>query len=161
MQKFFLKFSGLALLALIFTLTSCGDDTDPIINPPLGPEIRFVSEAGFLSSDAQILPGEVFKVKLTGTSGDSELKTLTITEDGSTLSSGSGAEDRISAIIDTNSGDDVTNNPLLVAGTSTGGTTWEVTIVGHKELVERTYTFTLADSDGNTDAVFFEYQRIW
>lgn len=153
MQKFFLKFTGLSLLAFIFVLSSCNPDDDPIINPPLGPEIRFSSEAGFLSSDAQLLPGETFKVKLIGTQGDNALKTLTIAEDGTTLSSGSDPEDRVTTIIDTNTGDNVTNNPLLILGTSTGGTTWEVTIVGHKELVENTYTFTLADSEGNTDAV--------
>ena len=153
MQKFFLKFTGLALLGLIFTLTSCGDDENPIINPPLGPEIRFVSEAGFLSSDAQLLPGETFRVKITGTQGDSPLKDLTIREDGAILPSGSDPEDRVTSIIDTNTGDDVTNNPSLIVGASTGGTTWEVTIIAHKVLEEHSYEFTLNDADGNTDVI--------
>lgn len=153
MQKLFLKFSGLFLLGFIFVVFSCTPDDDPIINPPLGPEIRFVSEAGFLSSDAEILPGQTFRVKITGIQGDSPLKSLTISENGITLSSGSDPEDRVTSIIDTNTGTDVTNNPLLIVGASTSGTTWEITIVGHKELVENAYEFTLADSDGNSDVI--------
>lgn len=153
MQKFFLKFTGLALLGLFFTLSSCTDDNNPIINPPLGPEIRFVSEAGFLSSDAQLLPGETFRVKIMATQGDNPLKDLTVREDGVVLSSGSDPEDRITTIIDTNTGDNVTNNPLLVIGTSTGGTTWEITIVAHKVLEEHSYEFTINDSEGNTDVI--------
>lgn len=153
MQKFFLKFTGFALLSLVFIISSCTNDDDPIINPPLGPEIRFVSEAGFLSTDAQILPGDTFKVKVTGIQGDSPLKDLTIREDGTVLPSGSQQDDRVISIIDTNTGDDVTNNPLLVVGASTGGTTWEITIIGHKVLEEHAYEFTLNDSDGNSDAI--------
>lgn len=153
MQKFFLKFTGLALLGLFFTISSCTDDNNPIINPPLGPEIRFVSEAGFLSSDAQLLPDETFRVKISATQGDNPLKDLTIREDGVTLPSGNDPDDRVISIIDTNTGDDVTNNPLLVLGTSTGGTTWEITIVAHKVLEEHSYEFTINDSDGNTDVI--------
>ena len=149
MQKFILRFAGLALLTLIFT-TSCTDDPT-VPGGDLGPEIRFVSGSDLISTDVELLPGEVFKVQVSGVAGDSPIQSLTIREDGSTLSAGASGRVRSISV----DGAAITaNNPLLIVGDpKTDGGVWEIELVAHTDLEERNYEFILADENANIDAV--------
>lgn len=133
----------LGFIALTLLPTSCSEDgtIDPGGNP-LGPEIRLLSDVGFISSATQVSPGEAFKVKLNAVAGDADLKSLTIKENGTNV-----PLQRLSIVVD---GTDVTNNPLLITGSYASGATWEITIESPVDAAVRTYEFTVADNDNET-----------
>ncbi|MCI5081141.1 MAG: hypothetical protein MRY78_05590 [Saprospiraceae bacterium] len=151
MQKFLLNFAVIALALSTAFLTSCTDDEDPMGGTnDLPPLVRFETEAGFLSGDADLIVGESFSVKVNAQIGDAQLKTISVAQDGST----SALNGRLS-IIKPDGGTD-TNNPLLIIGTAKDGATYEITIApdGTEEVgTTRTYTFTVADENDLTDEV--------
>ena len=139
MQKFFYQFAGLALLLGLFVTTSCDPTEPPVV---LGPEAEFVSESGYLDTDADLQAGEVFNVKVKFSVGDSQLKSVSILEDGSPL-----ATDKF--II--NNGALTSNNPFLLLGADKDGATYEFAITAHDVVGDITsYTFEVTDDAGKT-----------
>ena len=153
MKKFFQQFAGLGLLVALLIAVGCGEEpTTP--DTPLGPEARFIIEQGYISSSTTLSPGVVFKVKLSASAGDNNLKSLTIRSNGSTL--GIGTDQPLKSIkVD---GNDVTNNPLLITSAYGSGATWEIEIEAQKDLGTKTYEFVVADEKGLTDAVTLDIE---
>jgi hypothetical protein len=146
MKRIFMPWAFMGLIAIALFSTSC--ETDGTIDPgtnPLGPEIRLLSDVGFISTDSQVSPGETFKVKVNAVAGDADLNTLTITEAGSNV-----PLDRLTISVD---GTEITNNPLLITAGFASGATWEISIESPVDAAVRTYQFTVADKDGETASV--------
>jgi hypothetical protein len=146
MKRILFPLTLLSLFAVNFLVTSCQTDgtEDPGGNA-VPPEIRLVSEAGFISTDSQVSPGETFKVKINAVAGDADLKSLTVKENGANVPSG-----RMTILLD---GTDVTNNPLLIVDAYSSGATWEISIDAPVDAAVRTYDFTVADDDNLTATV--------
>lgn len=142
MQKWFLKLAALSLAATAMIWTGCGDD--PIITNPLGPDVRFVVESGYLDSDADVIKGEVFKVKVNALTGDGKLKSVQILEGSDKL-----GNDRF----DINGGAITSNNPFLITGADQDGATFEIAIVSKTEETSTTYTFEVTDENNLQDEV--------
>lgn len=143
MQKFFYQFAGMALLLGLFITTSCGDPVEPPV--VLGPEAEFVSEVGFLNSDAELQAGEVFNVKVNFLIGDNQLKSVSILEDGSGL-----ATDKFTI----DNGALISNNPFLILGADKDGKTYEFGITAHDVIGDiTTYTFEVTDDADKTAEV--------
>lgn len=145
MQKFALKLAGLGLVMAVFFFSSCGDD--PVVVNPLGPDIQFVGDPGFLNADSDVIINEGFSVKVRLSKGDALLQTLEISEGSSKL-----ATNRFTI----NSGVITSNNPLLITGADKDGVTYTIDITpsGTEAVGDiTTYTFTTADESGETDAV--------
>lgn len=138
MRNLLLRFSALALSATVLLFSSCTED-NPIIDNPLGPEISFESGVDVISSDAELIVGTPFTVRLLVQDGDNLLQALRIEENGSllsfnNLSFGSGL---------------TANNPLLIPASDQQGATYEVTITpSRNEEGIYDYSFLLSD-DGN------------
>jgi hypothetical protein len=151
MQKFLLNFAVFALALSTVFLTSCGGDEDPIGGTDdLPPLVRFETEAGFLNGDADVIVGESFSVRVNLQTGDAQLKTITVAQDGST----SPLSGRL-AIVKPDGGSD-TNNPLLILAAAKDGGTYDFTISpdGTEEVgTVRAYTFTVEDDNGLMDAI--------
>jgi hypothetical protein len=151
MQKFLLNFAVFALTLSTVFLTSCGDDEDPTGGTnDLPPLARFETEAGFLTGDADVIVGESFSVRVNLQTGDAQLKTITVAQDGSTAP----LSGRL-AIVKPDGGSD-TNNPLLILADAKDGGTYDFTISpdGTEEVgTVREYTFTVEDDNGLTDAI--------
>lgn len=132
-----LKLSSLFVLMII--LTGCPDDP---VDPTLSPSVSFVTETDFLDADANVANGgDVFKVKLSAVSGTAALKTLTVFEDGTKLST-----DRFDV-----NGDPAAANPLLVLGDDTNSFTWTVSVTAH-DAGTVNYEFVVEDEGGLSDA---------
>lgn len=141
MKKISSLFLALAAVMTITLFTSCDPE---VVTPEVGPEISFVSEAGFLSTDAELQAGESFFVKLDMLAGDSQLKALTVTAGGSNVDfndftvNGSGAS----------------ANPIGLFGTDKDGATYELGFTAPANVGDVvTYTFTLQDDIDKTSAV--------
>ncbi|MCB0569216.1 MAG: hypothetical protein KDC66_05615 [Phaeodactylibacter sp.] len=152
MTKLLLKLSGLAFALTLLIATGCTDDTtDPIVT--LGPEITLLSDAGFISTDADLMIGETFSVKVKADKGDNQLKALSFAVDG-TQPKGTDLDNYITKI--TSGGSDVTaQNPLLIVGASKDGATWEIDMVPFGQQLDETvtYTFTVEDDAGEKASV--------
>lgn len=147
MTKLLLKLSGLVLALTFLISTGCNPEDDtPIIT--LGPDLFFVADPGFLTTDAELNVGETFKVKLRADRGDNDLRTLSFTFDGINPQ-GADLANYIKAI--SAGGSSLTaNNPLLIVGAATGGTTFELEIFPFGQVLNETvtYSFTVEDVDG-------------
>ncbi len=142
MKKFFYQFAGMALLLGSFLITSCDPDPVPTV---LGPEAELVSEIDFLNADAELQAGEVFNVKVSFLTGDSQLKSVSILEDGTAL-----ATDKF----EINSGALTSNNPFLILGADKDGATYEFQITAHDVIGDiTTYTFEVTDEKDKTAEV--------
>ncbi len=144
MQKLFLQFAGLALFFTFVLASGCTEDpTTP--TDPLDPIISFSSEAGFLSTDADLQAGETFFVKVNVSTGDNPLQTITLNENGAKLST-----DRFTI----NNGAITSNNPFLITGTDKDGATFEFSITPSLVVGDvTTYSFLVTDEAGETDEV--------
>nr|MBP6695936.1 hypothetical protein [Saprospiraceae bacterium] len=74
--SFSLKFLTFAIIGMLF-FTSCTDETTE------GAVVSFEAGAGYLTGDAEVVPGGTFTVNLKALKGDKEMKTLTINEESS------------------------------------------------------------------------------
>jgi len=145
MQNFVLKLAGLGLIMTVLFFTSCGDD--PVVTNPLGPDIQFVSDPAFLSSDADVIIGTPFSVKIRLSKGDAQLTSLEVKEGTTKL-----ATSRYTI----NGGAIVTNNPLLITGVDKDGVTYDINILpaATQTVGDITiYSFSVSDSNGATDLV--------
>lgn len=131
------------MVALFFS--SCGDD--PIVVDPLGPEITFVTDPGFLSADSEVMLGESFSVKVRLSKGDAQLNTLSINE---------GSDKLATSRFTINSGAVTSNNPLLIVGADKDGVTYSIDIAPSATAAIGdfiTYSFIVADEGNETDLV--------
>lgn len=145
MKNFVLKLTGLGLVMVALFFSSCGDD--PIVVDPLGPEISFVADPGFLSADSEVMLGETFSVKVRLSKGDAQLNTLSINE---------GSDKLATSRFTVNSGAVTSNNPLLIVGADKDGVTYSIDIAPSATAVIGdfiTYSFTVADDSNETDLV--------
>ncbi len=149
MKKLLFKVLFLLFLSMAF-LTSCTEDTTTGGGggTPIPPLASLVAETDFISSNAEVDAGAIFKVKLRLQTGSSDLKSVKILEDGVNL-----ATTRFSV----NGGAITSNNPLLITGTSKTGATYEIAIEAHDGFkVTKRYTFEVTDDNNLTDAVFVD-----
>lgn len=152
MTKLLLKLSGLAFALTLLIATGCTDDPEePIVT--LGPEITLLADAGFISTDADLLIGETFSVKVQADKGDNQLKALSFEVDG-VQPKGTDLDNFVTKI--TSGGADVTpQNPLLIVGAAKDGATWEFDLVPFGQQLNETvtYTFTVEDDAGEKASV--------
>lgn len=142
MQKWFFQFAGLSLALTIILASGCTDD--PIVEPSLGPDVRFVTETDYLSGDADVVRGEFFQVKVTVDKGDGKLKSFTIYE---------GSDKLATARFDINNGAITSNNPFLITGVDQDGATYEFKIASLDTEAATTYTFEATDENNLQDEV--------
>lgn len=90
--------------------------------------------------NATVEPLSTFKVKLSANSGTSNLKSVSIKEDGTLI-----GFERITV-----SGVGANANPILLFSPDTEGFTWEVEIEAHADESIKDYTFEIADELGQT-----------
>jgi len=134
----------LLLAGLILSLPSCTEDEDPMIDPSLGPSVSLIADTGFLTGDATLSGGEVFKVRLQAFTGDSPLNTISVRENGTAISH------TLDRILFNGADDDA--NPKLLFGADKDGFTWDIEVTAQADGVS-TYEFIVTDEAGNNDAV--------
>jgi hypothetical protein len=151
MKRILMPWVFFGLIAVAFFSTSCETDgtTDPGVDP-LEPEIRLLSDVGFISTDSQVSPGETFKVKVNAVAGDADLKTLTIKEGSTNV-----PLNRLTISV---GGTDVTNNPLLITSAYASGATWDISIESPVDAAVRSYQFIVADADGESASVSIDVE---
>ena len=72
---------GMALLmGTSLFLTSCSED------PKAGPTVNIIAEAGYISADATVAPGDSVKIKINIVEGDGSISKVDFTRDGTSLS---------------------------------------------------------------------------
>jgi hypothetical protein len=150
MQKFALKLAGLGLVLTVLFFSSCGED--PIVVDPLGPDIQFVSDTDVFSSDFTAEVGTAFTVRVSLSTGDAKLNTLTINES----VNGSTAAKLPTGRFTVDGGAVTSNNPLLIVGTDKDGVTFDITITPSALEADgdvTLYSFTVADESALTDLV--------
>ncbi len=137
------------LLALLFVsaavmFTSCDPEpTEPGTGNPDGPSLSLSAEAGYISDDATLSPGEIFTVKLSVTPGTSDLNLFSLSADDINLSTDQFTID----------GNNPGANPnKLILGDDKTGLTWEISIVAHDIIDFQSYEFTVSDEDGNSNS---------
>lgn len=148
MKKYFLQMVGLTLITGTLLFNSCTDDTTGGGGDnDVAPQVSLVAESDIVSDDAEMDPKTPFKVKLRTTPGSNQIKTIEILEEGVKL-----PVDRFKVV---ESGDTLTsNNPLLVVGTSKGGSVYEIIVTAHAGYnVTKRYTFEVTDDNNLTDEV--------
>jgi hypothetical protein len=126
--SFFKSFFLFSLLT--FTLFSCTDDTSNVLDTE--PTVTIESE-----SDVTLAAGGVFIVKIKGTKGTNNMKSLTINEAGTkvvldrlTFNTGGGA------------------NPTLLTGANASAFDFTISIKSHTDISTKKYDFVVADEDG-------------
>ncbi len=144
MQKLLLSLAGLALVFTVILSTGCNPDDTPTPDPT-GPDARFVTEAGFLDANADVVAGETFKIKVSLLTGDNKLQSVTIYEDDVKLGT---------SFFTINGGALTSNNPFLIVGADKDGVTYEFEISSVNTVgAVRTYEVEVADENGLKDAV--------
>jgi len=135
--NFALKFLVLGLSTSLI-LSSCGED--PVVDPVLdGPNAEFVAGTNLLTTDAEVGVGTFFTVNLVASKGDSDLKVLTIQEDGVNVP--------LERIAINNS--PATSNPALLFGNAVSSFDYLISVVAHTDLSEKTYSYVVEDVAGN------------
>ncbi len=148
MQKFLLKISVLALAFSGLLFVGCGDD--PIINPPLGPEITLQSGTGFITSDATLEPAEPFTVSLKVQKGDNPLQSIAIFKRNADIDNSAA----VYTITSDNVGVITPNSPFLLTGADVNGGTFNITIIPDDVDADFSlYSFEVTDSEGLKDEV--------
>ncbi len=143
MQKVLLRFSGLMIIAALFTLSSCEDDNGDggIINP-LEPFIEFNSRGGAITNDATVEPGSTFRVDMSWTPGDNDLASFDIQEDNNLVPTNR---------LVYNNGFSTTSNPFGITGNDVNGVgQFVVDITAPTAPGVYTYDFNLTDVVGVT-----------
>ncbi len=146
MQKVLFQWAGILLFFSVL-LVACNseDDNGGGTKTPVPPLASLVAEAGVISENAEVNPGEIFRVKLRLQTGSADLRSVRILEEGVNLPT-----DRFTI----NAGAIISNNPFLITGTSKTGATFEIAIKAHEGFrVTKRYTFEVNSDDNLTDQV--------
>ncbi|MBR9921124.1 MAG: hypothetical protein GYB31_09815 [Bacteroidetes bacterium] len=149
MQKFLSLFAVVAI-TLVFVTTACNPDENPPIDLP--PDVVFLTEdptdmSGYFFENFETEDTAAFvSLGIQAETGTSSLKSLTITQDGTPVST-----DRI-VIRDLRTDTDVTaNNPLLITGDNTEGFEYEILLNPQDDFdVAAVYSFDVTDENGLT-----------
>lgn len=157
MKKLFFLFL-LAAGVVVLTNTGCEDET---IVDPIAPTLAFRSDdptgvrPSFPTSDFDSETTGFVYVAVNVIAGSSNLKTLTVYEDGNKL-----ATDRIS-LRDLNSGDDVTvQNPLLLLGDYVNGFDFEIGLDLQDDISTKAYTVEVEDENGQIQSLTINISTI-
>lgn len=129
-----LRFAGL-FLAIAALFSSCTDDG----TGTAGPTVDLGVGANYVTGDVEVVPGAVIQVNIKASKGDSDLKVLTIKEDGSNVSL-----DRI-----TIGGVAANANPTLLFGGDKTSFDYVVGVLVHGTLDAKTYSFEVQDENGS------------
>jgi hypothetical protein len=142
----------LAVLAML-TYTSCeetpGGGPGPSENPPI---VELVGGAGFVTGDVEESPGATISLNVTGLSGDADMQSLEILEDGVTLTD---YATRVSV-----NGTAAWANPILLQGADATSFDYIIDLVVQNDESLRTYTIEVTDVSGNKDAVSFDVNTV-
>lgn len=135
-----MKFSlNLRLAGLFFAVgalfSSCTDDGGGTAAPTLDLGVG----ANYVTGDVEVLPGAVIQVNLKAAKGDSDLKVLTIKEEGTNISL-----DRI-----TIGGVAANANPTLLFGADKTSLDYVVGVLVHNTQEVKTYSFEVEDENGS------------
>lgn len=145
MQRVLLQLLGVVFISLTVLMSACTDDSTGIPDNPLPPVSSLVAGTGLVSDDTEVEAGGFFKVQLKVQKGTAQLKSVTLYEEATKLTT-----DRFTI----NSGAITSNNPFLIVGTAKEGAVYEIEIEVHGGFKEtRTYTFEIEDEDGLKDEV--------
>ena len=156
-MKNILKLGLLGLLSIMM-ITSC--EEDPLgggggTTPPgtggtgdLAPTVSFGTDAGFLSADATVAPGEIFTVQLISDRGTAALNALTINENGERLVDFS---NRI-----TINGQAAPAAALLLQGADKESFVFEIAIKAQEDRSANLYQFLVEDEGGLSAAIDIE-----
>ena len=139
-----LKLSGLGLLFLVLMFPACTEDdtTGPGTGFDTPPTASFLGGTDFLTGDATVAGGSIFKVRLVGATGDSPLRTLEIFADGDRLDT-----DRIEI-----NGSPAAANPILIVDEiEKEGFEYDISIVAQDDGTVN-YEFVITDEEGLSDA---------
>ena len=132
-----LKYVFLALMGAV-VLSSCTDEGDDPVLPPLGPSIQFLSGNDVLSADAEVPVGSVFQVNVTASAGDNTLQSIAIRENGSLI-------DLTRVTID---GAQPGGLPAGVPAADQNGFTYKIGILAHDVVDEvREYEVEVIDTE--------------
>ncbi len=124
----------------VFLIPACGED-DPIgggSGNTTGPTVSLLADTDVLSEDTTLAPDESFTVRLNAISGESDMNSLKITEDGFDLPT-----DRFSI-----AGIAAVNNPQLISGDDRTSFTWDITIIAQSSNNSVIYEFEVTDANG-------------
>ncbi len=147
MKKLFFLFALTGLTSLLLTNSGCNPD-EPVL---VGPTLDFLSQSpldgtNYYTADFTINDTATYvPFGLKAEKGSGDLKTLTITEDGTNVP--------VSRILMKNlrTGDVLTvNNPMLLLGDLVNGFEIEILIDVHDEYATHNYTFEVADVNDKT-----------
>jgi len=130
----YLRFAWV-FLAVATLFTSCTDDGT---GEGANPTVQFVAGSNYVIGDVEVIPGSVIQVNLTATKGDSDLKVLTVKEDGTNI-----ALERI-----TIGGVAANANPTLLFGADKTSFDYVIGIEVHGSLDAKTYSFEVEDESG-------------
>ncbi len=146
MQKFIFQIVGLTLITGILLFNACTDDTTGGGDSDIAPQASLVAESGVISDNAEVAPSAPFVVKLRTTPGSNQIKAISVLEEGVKLPTAR-------FTVKENGQALTTQNPLLVLGTSKGGSVYEITVTAHTGESTKRYTFEVTDDNNLTDQV--------
>lgn len=129
-----LRLAGL-FLAIVALFSSCTDDG----TGTAGPSLDLGVGANYVTGDVEVVPGAVIQVNLKAAKGDSDLKVLTVKEDGVNV-----ALDRI-----TIGGVAANANPTLLFNNDKTSFDYVVGVLVHGSLGAKTYSFEVLDENGS------------
>lgn len=125
----------LPLLLLIFIFAACEEDLGGILTQDEAPSTGIIAEGGYVIGSATVETETAFKVKFSANSGTSNLKSVSIREDGSLVDFS-----RIKI-----NGSAVVANPILLFTPDTEGFIWDVELISHTDEATKDYTFGVSD----------------
>jgi len=127
----------LPLFIFVMLLSACGEDFTGLLEQEENdaPSAGLITEGGFIVGFGTVEAEQTFKVKLAASSGSSNLRSVSVREDGTLID--------FSRI--TIEGSPAAANPVLLFTPDTEGFTWEIEVQAHADESTRTYTFEVAD----------------
>ncbi len=141
-MKQFKNLTYMLLLGAGLMFTACEEDGG-LIDPPgvgtTGPEVLVHDGTLQQAPDVELAPGGNFTVYVEAIKQDLPMNSFTVKEDGVAI-------DLSRVLIN---GDPSGGNPALLFENEKDGFNWEITVFAHDDAALRTYSFEVADDEGN------------